>query len=286
MAVDASSLLARFPEFTEANTEYPSLVSGAIADAELLVDRVVWGDKADMGVTHLAAHFIAINPLGELARLDKRGEENHLSVVFRKTQEIPGVGGLQSDLMPSKPGKIIIRDTDKGWKRVEEETKPNFKYKYVAVGVYGAKAVADHGGLPNIKIAATHEFGAKINHPGGTAYYTDGGSIVFVANSNPISLNLPRTKPHLIEIPERSFIRSTADKRRKQIVAISKNLAVKVLDGSMSREKALETNRGFRSGRDPQAHSQRYTSPACAGHYQAQKIEQTLDRHRSVASID
>lgn len=92
MAVDATSLLARFPEFTAANTSYPNLVSGAITDATALVDATEYGDKADMAITYLAAHFIAINPLGELARLDKRGEKTTYLLMFERVKKSIGFG--------------------------------------------------------------------------------------------------------------------------------------------------------------------------------------------------
>jgi hypothetical protein len=91
MAVDAASLIARFPEFTQTVTEYPDLVDGAIADAELMVDRVVWGDKADAGVTHYAAHLIAINPIGEMARLDKRGEKTTYLLSYNELKKTLGL---------------------------------------------------------------------------------------------------------------------------------------------------------------------------------------------------
>jgi hypothetical protein len=136
--------------------------------------------------------------------------------------------------MPSKP---IIRDIDKGWKRVKFETAEGVQY--VAVGIFGAKASADHGGLPNIKVATAHEFGVTIQHPGGTAYIIRDGQAVFISNEAAVGRDLPRTQPHEIVIPERSFIRKTVDIKRRQIVALSKNLAAKVLDGSQTREKAL-----------------------------------------------
>jgi phage gpG-like protein len=63
----------------------------------------------------------------------------------------------------------------------------------------------------DVPYAAIHEFGGSINHPGGTAYYIDGKSGIaqFVSNTSAIADLLPRTKPHVINLPERSFLRSS-----------------------------------------------------------------------------
>lgn len=80
---------------------------------------------------------------------------------------------------------------------------------YVAVGVVkediGKKAYKS--GAPVIKIAAAHEYGADIDHPGGTRFVVGkGGKASFVSNN----FNGPVhgvTKAHKIKIPERSFLR-------------------------------------------------------------------------------
>ena len=89
MAVDRTSLITRFPEFTNA-TE--ALVTACIAEAELMVDRSYYGEKADMAVTHLAAHLVAINPLGEMARLDKKGDKTIYLISFEKIKRSLGAG--------------------------------------------------------------------------------------------------------------------------------------------------------------------------------------------------
>jgi hypothetical protein len=131
-----------------------------------------------------------------------------------------------------------IIDKDRGWARIKREiTKP--KGPHVAVGVFGAKAAANHGGIPNIKVATAHEYGADINHPGGTAYFIGpDGRAVFVSNEA-ASADLPRTAPHKIRIPRRSFIRDTVDQKKRSIVVLSKNLAAQVLAGTLDRSKAL-----------------------------------------------
>jgi phage gpG-like protein len=66
--------------------------------------------------------------------------------------------------------------------------------------------------------AAIHEFGGIIKHPGGTAYLvTAGGLAQFISNSSDLAANLPRTKPHDIPMPERSYLRSTLSERQAEI---------------------------------------------------------------------
>ena len=68
-----------------------------------------------------------------------------------------------------------------------------------------------------------HEYGGTIKHPGGTAYWMDSsGNIRFVSNytaSRVATGEFPRTKPHTITMPERSFMRSSLRERGPLILA-------------------------------------------------------------------
>jgi hypothetical protein len=136
--------------------------------------------------------------------------------------------------------KSKVIDRDLGWKRIKREIAKARKKPHVAVGIFGSKASADHGGQPNIDVAATHEFGMTLNHPGGTAYFVRDGKAVFVSNEAAAGKDLPRTKPHKIDIPQRSFIKGTVDARKRMIVAFTRNVADQVLQGKMTTAKALE----------------------------------------------
>lgn len=72
----------------------------------------------------------------------------------------------------------------------------------------------------NVPYAAIHEFGGKINHPGGTAYWLDPkvGMMRFVRNDNPLADTLKRTRPHPIPMPERSYMRTSLAEERDMIV--------------------------------------------------------------------
>lgn len=70
------------------------------------------------------------------------------------------------------------------------------------------------GGGRGVPYAKIHEFGGVINHPGGTAYFVPkGGRAVFVSNASALAATLPRTRPHPIPMPERSYMRSAFEER-------------------------------------------------------------------------
>lgn len=75
----------------------------------------------------------------------------------------------------------------------------------------------------NMEYAAIHEYGGTINHPGGTPYFISGGELVFVRKNSPRAAFLPKTQPHTIKIPERSFARSSLKEKRKEIPEIILN---------------------------------------------------------------
>lgn len=73
----------------------------------------------------------------------------------------------------------------------------------------------------NVKYAAIHEFGGVIKHPGGTAYLIDpkSGMAKWISNKESIADTLPRTKPHDIPMPERSYLRSSLGEMKAEILA-------------------------------------------------------------------
>lgn len=72
----------------------------------------------------------------------------------------------------------------------------------------------------NVKYAAIHEFGGVIKHPGGTAYWIDPktGMAEFISNKSRLANLLPRTKPHPIPMPERSYMRSSLTEYKDEII--------------------------------------------------------------------
>lgn len=121
------------------------------------------------------------------------------------------------------------------------ERLESIKKKAVFVGLpnekVGGKVYGD--GMTVIRIGAIHEFGATFTHPGGTRYTIGpGGKARFVSNSfnGPVA---GKTKPHTISIPQRSFLRTPFDTKRKemnkaiekQFIAVSKGKKVEIALG-------------------------------------------------------
>ncbi len=92
-------------------------------------------------------------------------------------------------------------------KNLDEIIKALRKKIILRIGIMGADAQTEHegDGLTNARLGAVHEFGASINHPGGTPYkITENGIAQFVSKEQ--GEGLPKTKPHTIKIPRRSFL--------------------------------------------------------------------------------
>jgi hypothetical protein len=92
MSVTAATLVARYPEFGAAVSDYPDMVDACIAQATEMVDATVYSTKADHAIKALAAHLIAINPMGEMARLDKKGTKTVYLLQYEQLRKMPGAG--------------------------------------------------------------------------------------------------------------------------------------------------------------------------------------------------
>lgn len=89
-------------------------------------------------------------------------------------------------------------------------------------------------GKPVAYIASIQEFGAVINHPGGTPYGPHG----FVSKAD--GAGLPVTKPHTIVIPPRPFMRPTIAREKNNWFKLLEDGAKKVLRGKISAKEVLE----------------------------------------------
>jgi len=134
-------------------------------------------------------------------------------------------------------GRATTQDKDLGMEALLKRIRAGADH--VDIGIH-----ADEGELM-VKIAAAHEFGALINHPGGTAYgYATAadaktGKIKFLKGGSGFRV-LGRTKPHQIRIPMRSFIRSTVDENAEKYHNMAQNLLRRVVSGDLDKHGALE----------------------------------------------
>lgn len=95
-----------------------------------------------------------------------------------------------------------------------------------------------------IVIAAAHEFGATINHPGGTDYGyktaddAKSGKVRFLKKGEGHTV-LGTTGPHVINLPQRSYMRSTVDEKGAEIQEFALKQARLIRDGAIDKEIAL-----------------------------------------------
>lgn len=115
----------------------------------------------------------------------------------------------------------------------------------VVIGVIGDDGGSeDLGGITMAGLAAVHEYGATINHPGGTPYVIVGaGQARFVRKDSPAGVAAIAagrvTGPHTIEVPERAPIRKTFDEQMPRIRAASQRLIARVVKGELELPQAL-----------------------------------------------
>lgn len=82
--------------------------------------------------------------------------------------------------------------------------------------------VGSRGDVPYARI---HEYGGTINHPGGTAYILakdqsgafGGKRMIFISNVKAADRDYPRTRPHLITMPARPYIRPGVEEELETI---------------------------------------------------------------------
>lgn len=104
-------------------------------------------------------------------------------------------------------------------------------------------------GTPVAYIAAIQEYGAHINHPGGTPYKIVDGRAVFVRKDSPEAASLPVTKPHPIVIPPRPFMRPTVMRETQAWLKYLAQGAKAVLNGKITADVVMEAI-GLRAAAD------------------------------------
>ena len=79
----------------------------------------------------------------------------------------------------------------------------------------------------NVKYAKIHEYGGKIDHPGGTAYFpTEKGQVRFISNKAAAGHNYPRTQAHKIKIPPRPFLRPAVNQELPRVMRMIRDAVV------------------------------------------------------------
>lgn len=138
---------------------------------------------------------------------------------------------------------VQITDTDKGMQRIRNEMA-KLQGAHALVGIQSTEGseLVEGTNITLAGLAVVHEFGAEINHPGGTPFIVSRGGLaeggaIFLKKGDPRATGV--TKPHLIRIPERSFVRATIDKRRERITKFAANRLGLVQEGKLSARQAV-----------------------------------------------
>lgn len=118
-------------------------------------------------------------------------------------------------------------------KRIEELAK-----KELVVGALGDAEYED--GLSNADLLAIHEFGAEIDHPGGTRYSIDKtGKSKFLSNSF-VGPAHGVTSAHKIIIPERPVMRTAFKKSQDDAKKLLSKSVSECLNGDISTDMVYE----------------------------------------------
>lgn len=126
---------------------------------------------------------------------------------------------------------VKITENRSGWDKLAK-TLAQLERKSVKVGIQANEDAE------LLTIAGANEFGADIDHPGGTPYIITATGVRFVSKTAPIVHGI--TKPHKIIIPARPFIRQTFEKRFEELKKIGFQFGGLIIDEKMTLDQALE----------------------------------------------
>ncbi len=166
-----------------------------------------------------------------------RGVREHLDRVKRLTgpemvEKITQVLYVAADNIKADAQISITNGAVSGKNHVPSApgTPPNNDSGVLAGNIEAAIVGPAHAQVSsNAPYAAAQEFGATINHPGGTAYFIgDDGMAKFVSNAE-ATADMPRTKPHTITLPERPYMRPAAAKNREATVKMVRDAVSRIV---------------------------------------------------------
>lgn len=106
---------------------------------------------------------------------------------------------------------LTLEDFQKFQDELAQEFKAFKQTSQVTVGIHEEEGNVESGDLTMAGLGAVHEFGADINHPGGTSYgyatkaAADKGQVRFLKSGAGYA-ELGKTGPHKINIPARPWL--------------------------------------------------------------------------------
>lgn len=141
-----------------------------------------------------------------------------------------------------------VKVKDRGWVRIQLALRALNGYQ-ATIGLHPDSGI-HKGEISNVGLGLVHEFGVQFMHPGGTPFMVadQGGSsrsggmvgtgqVVFLKKGDPRAIGI--TQPHVIQIPERSFLRSSWDKKVKTYERLMMRQAGMVIDGKATAQQAI-----------------------------------------------
>ena len=90
MSVTPASLVAAYPEWVQVNTDYPSVVTTAIAQAVTRCDETVLGDRFDEAVMLACGEWLYDHPYGRDMRDSKDAASNPYEIQLNKIMTSKG----------------------------------------------------------------------------------------------------------------------------------------------------------------------------------------------------
>ncbi len=142
--------------------------------------------------------------------------------------------------------KISVKQTNPNWVKEMKARVAGLAGKEVAAGFPQGSAAGSttyDNGMSGLDVAVSNQFGAIINHPGGTAYNVNfKGKSSFVSNekADRLAYQLSRTRAHIIEIPARPFMDNAVARVQEDKEEIGAEIARQVIEGEIDAELALK----------------------------------------------
>lgn len=136
------------------------------------------------------------------------------------------------------PKSTKFEDIDHGYEDFYEAMKDLGDDPSVTVGVHSEDASRSGDGPNNAALLQIHEFGAVIDHPGGTPYVHVGpGRVKFVSKDHPNPDG--KTDPHKIRIPARPVLRGSMEDHKGEIQNFANRAIIDLMRGRSTLDRML-----------------------------------------------
>ena len=133
--------------------------------------------------------------------------------------------------------KVTVTNVQQSRDAIQKALRALMVDKYVTIGIHEDAGNHESDDITNAQLGAVHEFGADINHPGGTSYgyaskaAADRNDVRFLKSGRGY-MELGVTGPHIIKIPARPWLNpGVASGNAEYLSIIEKTLAN---DGTMT----------------------------------------------------